>query len=187
MQDWQKEIQLLNPYQVYSNSPYLRHSVWTWNRLPKGCKEIITQDCVDKRQFPQTLTQSSEISLFPVQAWSSFKSDLFIRDQFLKNSRKPTQKTVTASWSISLASRKAFLREDDFLEDRIQRFSACLSKSSVSIKITKLMKGKVGNYCYSYNSNSKINSICWLHCVRNPTYNASHHTLPDLQHCRTQH
>lgn len=63
----------------------------------------------------------------------------------------------------------------------------CLSKSSVSIKITKLMKGKMGNYCYSYNSNSKINSICWLRCVRNPTHDVSHHTFPDLQHCRTQH
>lgn len=27
MQDWQKEIQLLNPYQDYSYSPYFRHRV----------------------------------------------------------------------------------------------------------------------------------------------------------------
>lgn len=70
-----------------------------------------------------------------------------------------------------------------FLEDRIQRFSVCFSKSNVSIKITKLMKGKMGNYCYSYNSNSKINSICWLHCIKNPTQCVSPHlpTFTTLQ------
>lgn len=94
----------------------------TWDTLcelvtgfQKGArKSSHTRLCIDKRQFPQTLTQSLEICLFPVQAGSSFKSDLLIRDQLLKNPRKPTQKRVTASWSISLASRKVSPREDDF-------------------------------------------------------------------------
>lgn len=63
-----------------------------WNSLcelvtdfQKGArKSSHTRLCVDKRKFPQTLTQNLKISLFPAQAWSSFKSDLLIRDQFLK-------------------------------------------------------------------------------------------------------